>query len=180
MKWILKEYNTEKYGSPSWKLLLKAVSRVDETLFDKLAKEHKLEGKYKIYQCSTFHHRIEIECGSKIVKRGACKCCNHAATCTVHYLKHILIIIVDVSDQFTSVNGLIFNTNINQKCTMILNFAGIVPPEKRIRLDSSSKSYEGILHNIIHTIILFENLFLHVCKLLTIPTYCDCVWENPT
>ena len=49
MQWIMQEYNTEKYGSPSWRLLLKAVSRVDETLFDKLAKEHKLEGKYKIY-----------------------------------------------------------------------------------------------------------------------------------
>ena len=48
MQWILQQYNTEKYGSPSWKLLLKAVSRVDETLFDRLAKEHQLEGKYII------------------------------------------------------------------------------------------------------------------------------------
>ena len=44
MQWIMQEYNTEKYGSPSWKSLLKAVSRVDETLFDRLAKEHQLEG----------------------------------------------------------------------------------------------------------------------------------------
>ena len=49
MQWILKEYNTEECGFPSWKLLLKAVSRVDETLFDRLAKEHQLEGKYIIY-----------------------------------------------------------------------------------------------------------------------------------
>ena len=46
MQWIMQEYNTEKYGSPSWKSLLKAVSRVDETLFDRLAKEHQLEGDY--------------------------------------------------------------------------------------------------------------------------------------
>ena len=45
MQWVLQEYNTEKYGPPSWKSLLKAVSRVDETLFDKLAKEHQLRGK---------------------------------------------------------------------------------------------------------------------------------------
>ena len=47
MQWVLQEYNTEKYGSPSWKSLLKAISRVDETLFDKLAKEHQLRGECK-------------------------------------------------------------------------------------------------------------------------------------
>ena len=44
MQWILQEYNTEKYGFPSWKSLLKAVSKVDDILFDGLAKEHQLEG----------------------------------------------------------------------------------------------------------------------------------------
>ena len=44
MQWILQEYNTEKYGFPSWKTLLKAVGEVDEPLFEKLAEKH--EGMY--------------------------------------------------------------------------------------------------------------------------------------
>jgi hypothetical protein len=44
MKWILRDYNTEKHGLPSWKSLLKAVSRVDQTVFEKLAKEHQVKG----------------------------------------------------------------------------------------------------------------------------------------
>ena len=44
MQWILQEYNTQKHGLPSWKLLLKAISRVDQPLFEKLAKEHQLKG----------------------------------------------------------------------------------------------------------------------------------------
>ena len=44
MKWILQDYNTEKYGLPSWKSLLKTVSRVDQPLFEKLAKEHQVKG----------------------------------------------------------------------------------------------------------------------------------------
>ena len=49
--WILQKYNTEKYGYPSWRTLLKAVGRVDGALFNKLAEEHQLEGVYstKIY-----------------------------------------------------------------------------------------------------------------------------------
>ena len=45
MKWILQDYNTEKHGLPSWKSLLKTVSRVDPPLFEKLAKEHQLQVK---------------------------------------------------------------------------------------------------------------------------------------
>ena len=41
MQWILQDYNTEKYGFPSWKTLLKAVGEVDEPLFEKLAEKHK-------------------------------------------------------------------------------------------------------------------------------------------
>ena len=44
MQWILRKYNTEKYGLPSWKSLLKTVSRVDQSLFEKLAREHQAKG----------------------------------------------------------------------------------------------------------------------------------------
>ena len=44
MQWILRDYNTEKYGLPSWKSLLKTVSRVDQPLFEKLAREHQAKG----------------------------------------------------------------------------------------------------------------------------------------
>ena len=42
--WILQKYKTERYGLPTWKMLLKAVGKVDENMFEKLAKEH--QGKY--------------------------------------------------------------------------------------------------------------------------------------
>ena len=38
--WILQKYRTEKYGLPTWKMLLKAVEKIDENMFKKLAKEH--------------------------------------------------------------------------------------------------------------------------------------------
>ena len=44
MQWILQDYNTEKYGLPLWKSLLKTVSRVDQSLFEKLVKEHQVKG----------------------------------------------------------------------------------------------------------------------------------------
>ena len=44
MEWILQDYNTEKFGLPSWKSLLKTISRVDQSLFEKLAKEHQIKG----------------------------------------------------------------------------------------------------------------------------------------
>ena len=44
MLWILRDYNAEKHGLPSWRSLLKTVSRVDETLFEKLAMEHQVKG----------------------------------------------------------------------------------------------------------------------------------------
>ena len=47
MHWILQKYDTEKHGLPSWKILLKAVSRMDEPLFEKLAKEHQTSGPLK-------------------------------------------------------------------------------------------------------------------------------------
>ena len=38
--WILRKYKTERYGLPTWKMLLKAIGKVDENLFKKLAREH--------------------------------------------------------------------------------------------------------------------------------------------
>ena len=40
MQWILQDYNTKKHGFPSWRTLLKAIGRVDQPLFEKLAKEN--------------------------------------------------------------------------------------------------------------------------------------------
>ena len=44
MQWILQGHNTERHGLPSWKTLLKTISRVDQPLFEKLAKEHQVKG----------------------------------------------------------------------------------------------------------------------------------------
>ena len=41
-QWIKQNYNTEKFGKPSWQTLLGAVVHVDRRLFEKLASEHKL------------------------------------------------------------------------------------------------------------------------------------------
>ena len=41
-QWIKQNYNTEKFGKPSWRTLLVAISYVDKRLFEKLAGEHKL------------------------------------------------------------------------------------------------------------------------------------------
>ena len=43
-EWIMQNYKTEKFGKPSWKVLLKSVALVDKLLFKKLVKEHQLEG----------------------------------------------------------------------------------------------------------------------------------------
>ena len=39
--WIRQNYQTEKFGLPSWRTLLKAVARVDKLLFKKLADTHR-------------------------------------------------------------------------------------------------------------------------------------------
>ena len=46
MQWILRDYNTEKHGLPSWRTLLKTISTVDQPLFEKLAKEHQVKGRH--------------------------------------------------------------------------------------------------------------------------------------
>ena len=48
MYWILQDYNTQRYGLPSWKVLLKAISRVDQPLFEKLATEHQVKCIYVV------------------------------------------------------------------------------------------------------------------------------------
>ena len=40
----MQEYNTEKYGMPSWTTLLKSVAKVDMLLFKKLAAKHRIQG----------------------------------------------------------------------------------------------------------------------------------------
>ena len=44
--WVLQDYNTRRHGMPSWMTLLKAISKVDQPLFEKLAKEHQTLGMY--------------------------------------------------------------------------------------------------------------------------------------
>ena len=39
-EWIKMNYNIQRYGKPSWKTLLKAIARVDNLCFKRLAIEH--------------------------------------------------------------------------------------------------------------------------------------------
>ena len=39
-QWIKQNYNTGKFGLPSWRTLLESVTRVDKLLFKKLAAKH--------------------------------------------------------------------------------------------------------------------------------------------
>ena len=39
-QWILHNYNTKKFGEPSWRTLLKAVAQVNKLQFKKLAASH--------------------------------------------------------------------------------------------------------------------------------------------
>ena len=41
--WIKQNYNTAKFGEPSWKTLLKAIAKVDKLKFKRLAAEHEGE-----------------------------------------------------------------------------------------------------------------------------------------
>lgn len=43
-EWIMQNYNAEKFGKPSWKVLLRNVAHFDKLLFKKLVEEHQLEG----------------------------------------------------------------------------------------------------------------------------------------
>jgi hypothetical protein len=43
-QWIKQNYNTEKFGKPSWKTLLGAIAHIDRCLFEKLAREHRNYG----------------------------------------------------------------------------------------------------------------------------------------
>lgn len=42
-EWIKMNYNTEKFGKPSWRTLLKAIAKVDKLRFKQLAAEHSSE-----------------------------------------------------------------------------------------------------------------------------------------
>ena len=43
MRWIQQQYNIAMFSIPSWKSLLRTISRVDQPLFEKLAKEHQVK-----------------------------------------------------------------------------------------------------------------------------------------
>ena len=43
-QWIKMNYNTQKYGKPSWKTLLKAIAKIDKPQFNRLATEHQGTG----------------------------------------------------------------------------------------------------------------------------------------
>ena len=81
--WIKQNYNTEKFGKPSWKTLLGAIVHIDRHLFEKLASKHKgcdpigdsvvpftdehhsqatsNEGKHTDYGCcTTLHFQVSI------------------------------------------------------------------------------------------------------------------------
>ena len=53
--WILQNYKTEKFGSPSWRTLLRAVAEVDKLLFRVLAPKH--QGICTLY-CTYKHIKI--------------------------------------------------------------------------------------------------------------------------
>ena len=42
--WIKRNYNTETFGRPSWRSLLKAVAEIDKLLFNRLAEKHSQSG----------------------------------------------------------------------------------------------------------------------------------------
>ena len=42
--WIKQNYNTEKFGVPSWRTLLKAVAKIDKLLLERLAAKHSQTG----------------------------------------------------------------------------------------------------------------------------------------
>ena len=43
-EWIKMNYDTEKFGKPSWKTLLNAIAKIDKLLFNRLATEHQRTG----------------------------------------------------------------------------------------------------------------------------------------
>ena len=43
-EWIKMNYNTEKFGKPSWKTLLKAIAKIDKLQFNRLATKHQGTG----------------------------------------------------------------------------------------------------------------------------------------
>ena len=42
--WIKQNYNTDTFGRPSWRSLLKAVAEIDKLLFNRLAEKHSQSG----------------------------------------------------------------------------------------------------------------------------------------
>ena len=59
-EWIKQNYNTEKYGLPSWRTLLSAIAEVDKRLFKQLAAAHQSKG----IMTQVFVQQLLIKCKS--------------------------------------------------------------------------------------------------------------------
>lgn len=68
-QWIKQNYNTEKFGEPSWRTLLGAVVRIDRRLFEKLADEHKCQhnpiGDHSVIPLASTHPSQNQDDGGK-------------------------------------------------------------------------------------------------------------------
>ena len=53
-KWIRQNYNTKKFGDPSWRTLLKAIAGVDKRKFKKLAADHPQSEQLEHFKSSRF------------------------------------------------------------------------------------------------------------------------------
>ena len=51
-KWIRQNYNTKKFGDPSWRTLLKAIAGVDKRKFKKLAADHPQSEQFEHFKSS--------------------------------------------------------------------------------------------------------------------------------
>ena len=54
-QWIRQNYNTKKFGDPSWRTLLKAIAGVDKRKFKKLASSHECE--LSVFLCDVLNQR---------------------------------------------------------------------------------------------------------------------------
>ena len=53
-QWIRQNYNTKKFGDPSWRTLLKAIAGVDKRKFKKLAADHPQSKQLEHFKSSQF------------------------------------------------------------------------------------------------------------------------------
>ena len=68
-QWIKQNYNTNRFGKPSWKTLLRAIAHVDRRLFGKLASEHKCHAPFVdsvLPYVSEGHSQVKVDDGEHI------------------------------------------------------------------------------------------------------------------